>query len=251
MKKIYFLFCFLILSAFGNSQDLLYFADGNLLKINLIKQSPDSISFAIYNAANPEVYSVNKNELSKMLTKGGVLIEFPGKKTDNTDMDYPSSVVSINTIHIPQGRLTMIYQFMNKSGKLGFEIPVSVGLFNDSYTDPLPEIFDIELYSMFYTGFGLNWYPLGQRKVSYVLGPSFRIGIGSSNNYYYDEYYNDSYRQEYYSKLLINNGLVLNPTDHFTMSFIFSLGIMHRNSPPGEYKFGTTADFAINLGFRF
>jgi hypothetical protein len=236
----------------GISQDLLYFTDGNMLKINLINQTTDSISFTIYEASGTELYSVSKNELNKVLTKGGELIMFPVKKTTYTGEDYSSSIVSVNTIHIPQGRITMIYQFLNKSGNLGFEIPVSVGLFNDSYTDPLPEIFDIELYSMFYTGFGLNWYPLGQRKVSYVLGPSFRIGIGSSNYYYYDEYYyHDSYKQEYYSKLLINNGLVLNPSEHFTMAFVFSLGIMHRNSPPGEYKFGTTADFAINLGFRF
>ena len=250
MKKLTLLLIVTILANISFAQELLYFANGNLLQVSNYKESSDSVSFQIYKSTEDRTYNIHKNELIKMITETGEIIEFSGKYNKSVSKDFSSNIISFNTLAIPAGRFTMTYQFLNKTGKIGYEIPVSIGLLQDAYTDPLPEIFDIEFYSVFYTGFTLNWYPLGQNKVSYVLGPSFRIGVGEED--YWDSYnYYDNTKQAYYSKLLINNGIVLMPSKHFSMAFILSFGIMHRTDIPDYSNFGTTGDFTFNLSYRF
>lgn len=250
MKKTVLFLLIAFVVTISNSQDLLYFSNGNMLKITNFKQSPDSVNFNIYNSSTYQVYYINKNELVKVIAESGDITEFSGNYISDNNKDFNSNIVSINVLTIPMGRFTMLYQFINKNGTVGYEIPVSIGFAPNAYTDPLPEIFDIEFYSLFYTGLTINLYPMGQRKVNYFLGPSFRIGFGQEE--YWDYYnYSEYNEQGYYSKFLINNGLMLTPNEHFSMSFVFSLGIMHRNTPPGIDKFGTVADFSFNLSYRF
>jgi hypothetical protein len=250
MKKITIILIVTLLVNVSYAQELLYFANGNLLKITNYEQSADSVSFKIHNSTEDNTYYINKDDLVKMITESGEIIEFSGKYSKSSSKDFTSNIISFNTLAVPAGRFTMTYQFLNKTGTLGYEIPISIGLLSDGYTDPLPEIFDIEFYSVFYTGFTLNWYPLGQNKISYVLGPSFRIGVGEEE--YWDNYNHYDYQviQAYYSKLLINNGIVLMPSQHFSMAFILSFGIMHRTDIP-QGNFGTTGDFTFNLSYRF
>lgn len=251
--KIHLLVLVLVFSSVAvSAQELLYFANGNILKTSNTILTTDSVSFQIFNSSQRQ-YSINKNELVKMITEEGDIIEFTGKYIEHSNSGLSKNSVSFNTLGIPMGRFTMSYQFLNKKGNLGVEIPVSIGLFTDAYLDPLPEIFDIEMYSMFYSGVTLNWYPMGQKKVNYILGPSLRIGVGKENYYYcYDcDYEYDRNKQMFYTKLLINNGLVLTPNKHFSMSFIFSLGVMFRDNFPDEKTFGTTADFQFNLAYLF
>ena len=253
MKKIYFVLALSFFASFSFAQELLYFTNGNILKITNSSQSLDSLSFQIYNSSQNKDYSVNKNELVKMITESGEIVTFSGKYIGANNTNFSANSVSFNVIAIPAGRFTMAYQFLDKNGKVGYEIPVSFGLLTDGPTDPLPEIFDIELYSIFYSGFTLNLYPMGQRKVNYVLGPAIRFGVGKDVNYYCYDCGNDyNYdKQFFYTKFLINNGLVLTPTKHFSMSFIFSLGVMGRDNYEGEPTFGTTGDLQFNLTYQF
>lgn len=234
------------------SQDLLYFANGNRMEVEVINYDDQSVTFMFYNSTNNETYNALSNELDKLILDDGTIIEYKGVSGE-LEEDFTKNIVHLHSLDLPRGRITFTYEFLNENGTLGYGLPVSIGFAEDAYTDPLPEIFNIELYSIFYSGFKLNWYPLGQRKVAYVLGPEFRLGIGNADDYYYyDEYYyGDRKRQEYYSKLLINNGVIITPGNHFSLSFVISLGIMHRNTPPGNPKFGTTGDAAINVAFRF
>jgi len=251
MKKN-LLFAIIIFFALGlSAQDLIFFTNGNILKTVNTKQTNDSISFQIYNSSSQQ-YTIDKNELVKMITETGEIVEFSATYKEPGSIGFSKNIISFNTLGVPMGRFTMGYQILSKDGKVGVEFPVSIGLLNGSYTDPMPEIFDIELYSLFYSGVTVNWYPMGVRKVNYVLGPSFRVGVGKNDNYYcYDcgEYNSD--RQFFYTKLLINNGLVLTPNKHFAMSFIFSLGVMARDNYSDEPTFGTTGDFQFNLAYQF
>ncbi|PLX14240.1 MAG: hypothetical protein C0598_01800 [Marinilabiliales bacterium] len=251
MKKLAIIFTIVFISLAAQSQDLLYFSNGNILKVNTIEQNSEGVTFTLYNSTNVEVFNANKEELIRIIKQNGDVVTFDGIYRSESDISFPKNRVAFNVLHAPQGIITMKYEFLNKTGNLGFEIPMSVGLLEDTYLDPIGEIFNREFYSLFYTGLTLNWYPVGQKRVSYVLGPSLRLGIGKDQYYYYyDSYYSEP-KEEYYSKLLINNGLILNPSDHFSISFMFSLGIMHHNAPPEEYKFRTVADASINLAFRF
>jgi len=251
MKKILFFTILLFFALGASSQDLLYFTNGNILKAVDTEQTYDSISFRIFNSSSQQ-YTIDKSELVKMITETGEVIEFSGIYIDPANTEFSKNIISFNTLGVPMGRFTMGYQILSKDGKVGVEFPVSIGLLNESYTDPLPEIFDVELYSLFYSGITVNWYPMGQRKVNYVLGPSLRLGVGKNNDYYcYNcgEYNVD--RQFFYTKLLINNGLVLMPSKHFSMSLIFSLGVIARDNYYNEPTFGTTADFQFNLAYQF
>ena len=49
-------------------------------------------------------------------------------------------------------------------------------------------LFDYYIYNTFYSGLNFNFYPTGQGKVRYFLGPGVRIGIGHDSGYSNDGY---------------------------------------------------------------
>jgi hypothetical protein len=130
------------------------------------------------------------------------------------------------------------------SGKIGLQIPISFGYATGS------NFGNDVLISQFYSGLYLNFYPTGQGKVRYMLGPGLRFGLGHEN--YYDDNGNDSNNDTFYSKLLINNGIVFSPIESLSLSAVLSLGIRYFPEAHNEDEVvRTSAAFSFNLSYRF
>ncbi len=134
---------------------------------------------------------------------------------------------------------------------MGFRIPVSFGY---NYND---NVFNFR--NIFYSGIGINFYPTGQGKWKYFMGPQLRMGLGRGSKYYYsyDEYGNyisDTYheRDTFYAKFFVDNGVMFMPTRNFSISAIASLGVRFTDLPVVDNsKVNTDGQFSFNIRYRF
>ena len=103
------------------------------------------------------------------------------------------------------------YEWFVYNGYLGIRVPLILG-FNDDNYPPTNKII----------GFGLdiNYYPTGQGRVRYFVGPSVEVGLiryrdcwSIYNGGYYTSMCKDS--EKVYYSVVLNNGVLFQPTGHF------------------------------------
>lgn len=263
MKKVLsslfvFLFAF-SLSSF--SQDILYLGDGSKIEGQVIEINADNIKYK--KASNPEgpLYSFKRNEVVLIAFANGehelispVRTIKMKKKERPFSKDFTRNIFALHVFDVVFGDIGISYERIFKGGKTSIKIPVGVGFYGyRPYSSPF------EFNNLFYTGVGLNFYPAGQGKVRYLVGPNLRFGIGRSADYYYiydewgnyiyDEYYE---KTSFYMKYLVDNGIMIMPVRNFSISAILSLGIRFVANPVYDgNRIQPDAQFAINLGFRF
>ena len=122
----------------------------------------------------------------------------------------------------------------------------------------VPVSFSIEQYPYgpkYYGGLGLNYYPLGQRKLTYCTGITVHLGTYTQDDYdyYYYPMYGDPYyyhtRKDYiYGGAYITNGLAWNISKNFSISGQFGLGVIDLES---EEWGRTHATGELNASIRF
>jgi hypothetical protein len=107
---------------------------------------------------------------------------------------------------------------------------------------------------LYYSGLDLNFYPLGQRRLTYSVGFGCRVGV--VNNYYYNYYY-DPYYAYYYPPFVkkslaagfyMNNGLTLHIIENMSISGIFGLGLRDMEGPNWA-EFSAVGE--LNVSIRF
>jgi hypothetical protein len=105
----------------------------------------------------------------------------------------------------------------------------------------------------------VNFYPTGQGKWRYFVGPHARVGLGKQTDwvYYYDEsgnyLYDDTVEDEgIYTRFFVDNGVMFTPVRNFSISASASVGI--RYFPEAVYNEDVIRPdgwFAFNIGYRF
>jgi hypothetical protein len=206
------------------------------------------------NLDGPE-YSLSKSEILLIEYENGSY-EAMGEKSapengKNLNTDFARNVISYHLFDLVFMDFTVSYERIFPSGKIGIKIPVAFGY--DYYND----LYDFS--NIVYSGIGVNFYPTGQGKWRYFMGPQVRFGLGRESDwlYYYDEeglYQYDEYveNEGFYTKFFIDNGVMFMPVKNFSVSAIGSIGI--RYFPEAIYNedvVRTTGHWAINLGYRF
>ena len=106
----------------------------------------------------------------------------------------------------------------------GFKIPLAVG-------------YDDEELSAF-SGFDINFYPFGQKKTCYYLGPKVRAGLLNDRFFNYDVFW----------AVLINNGVSITPKEKFNFNISAGIGII---SEYDDTDFEPWATINFSLGYRF
>jgi len=199
---------------------------------------------------------LSKSEIVSITYKDGSDITFVSDKQKRNLKKYGKNMVHFHMFDFVYSNLKISYERIISDGKMGIEIPLSIGYKDNTTSIPFPEpFFDSEytnkLVTKFYSGINFNAYPTGQGKVKYFLGPALHIGDGL---YHPDA---DSYGSNVkdaistgFIKLLLNNGIVFSPVNNFSFSFIASLGIQYMTDPQIK-KAETTGGLSINLSLRF
>lgn len=111
------------------------------------------------------------------------------------------------------------YERILLNGKIGIQIPFAIGYGND-----ISGFDDVD--NKFYTGLALNFYPTGQGKVRYFMGPAVNVGTGNYEDY--NGYYNSS--EPYYGtydtfilRFYVNNGVMFSPIPELSLSAVGSI----------------------------
>lgn len=259
MKKV---LLFTLLSVFGFmtisfAQDVIYKKDGSKEEVKVTLVGEKEIQYKKFSNPDGPVYSLPKHEIVLITYENGefetiVTKESAGMplKTDFT-VNFAKNIISYHMFDLVFGDFTFSYERLLNNGMVGFKIPVAMGYYY--YSD-----FG-NFNSIIYSGLGVNFYPTGQGRWRYFVGPQVRAGIGEENEWieYYDDYGNYLYSDDienrgFYTQFFIDNGVTFLPVRNFGISVIASIGV--RYFPEAAYDSDALrpdGQFAVNISYRF
>lgn len=259
MKKI-FILSFVILFGFSflsNAQDIIFKKDGTKEEAKIMLVGDKEIQYKKFSNPDGPVYSVDRREILLITYENGEYetISKPGAVAEpvkvDLSKDFTRNLISYHLFDIVFGDFAFSYERILSTGQISVKIPVAIGY--DYYGDYY------DFTNVFYSGIGVNFYPTGQGKWRYFLGPHIRVGYARESDwqYYYDDYGNYLYDKEVvnegiYTKFFVDNGVIYSPVRNFSIAAIASVGI--RYFPEATYEYDVISPdghFAVNISYRF
>lgn len=252
MKKITILFVVLLSFSTGLfAQDYIYLLDQGQSRIAAknVKLGKSEIKYENYDTNDGRVYLLNPAQVKLIAYENGdiqYLQAIETKTKQKEEYAFKKNLVTFHLFDLVFSNFTFSYERILNNGKIGFQIPFSFG-YGSGNNVPSNDF----VVNKFYSGLNVNFYPTGQGKVRYVLGPSLRLGIGHDNNHS-DGNYDTENPDTFYTKLMVNNGVMFSPIPELSLSVILSLG-MRYYPEAGQYneEVTTSAAFSFNLSYRF
>jgi hypothetical protein len=265
-KSILSIFLLVLVFTFNSfSQDIIYKADGSKEEAKITLVGEREIQYKKFNNPEGPVYSLSKSEILMITYENGeyemVSNQNNTVKSNNQELstNYTRNLVGYHLFDVIYGDFTFSYERILASGTVSIKIPVGFGYaYNSDYNNNSNEW----VKNLIYTGIGVNFYPTGQGKWRYFLGPNIRIGYGKQSywmsSWYYDEYgnYIDNSEEEesegIYSKFFVDNGVMFTPIKNFSISTIVGVGI--RYFPQADENHNVmmpTGYYAIDINYRF
>lgn len=242
MKKLIGLLCLsaLFISTSLQSQDFIYVEGGERIVAKIIEVGQTEITYTLYGSNSRELLFQPISTVSMIAFENGSVKSFK-KEEEKNSYDFKRNVISFHLADLVVSNFTMSYEHIMSSGKLGVQIPLALGYGNE------PEV--NRMKNKFYTGLNLNFYPTGQGKVRYMLGPGIRLGNGKTDI----NYINYTKREDtFYLKFMINNGLVISPIEEMSLAVVGSLGIIYLDKVEvNRDNVMTTGAFTFILSYRF
>jgi len=229
----------------AQTQDTVLLKSGTKVIADVTAISDTEVRYKeLSNPDGPE-YILNKNSVEKISFSNGEIKMFL-IKADNKQ--YGSNIISYHIFDVIYQDFTIAYEYITKSGMTGIRIPLSIGFNTESDRDG-----PFNYKNLVYTGAGFNIYLLGQRKASYFMGPEIDFGVGRSFTSEYDLYDYIYKKTDFiYGRLLINNGISVNPVTNFRLSAMLGIGIRYfdlAESQDGGVR--SSAYFTFSMGYRF
>ncbi len=249
MKTTFITLVLLLFSAMMFSQSYIYTrTQRERIASEKIKVNDDETTYQLYNNTDGEVYSIPNNEISLIAYENGKVRFFESVENAEKRNDYNPNFMTFHLLDMVVNNFTLSYERIISKGKIGIEIPVSFG-----YDEDLSGFDDLR--NTFYTGVTLNFYPTGQGKVRYFLGPSIQVGQGYFNDGYYD--YQSNYVTEnidtYVFRILINNGVMFTPINALSIKLSAAIGIRYTEKLKYEddEQINTVGAANVSLSYRF
>ncbi len=250
MKKfVIALFLFAGISMALSAQDFIYLRDGSRIKSSIQRIDGKSILYKEYNNPDSPLYSLKASQVMMIAYENGNVKFFKKEKAIIQRYIFKKNFLTYHLADLIINNFTLSYEHLFKNGTIGLQIPVSFGY---------GEYYEFDSFkNNFYSGLSLNFYPLGQGKWRYLLGPALRIGQGDYDDEYYDftteQYVDQSQKGIFYGKLLINNGVMFTPIESLSVTAVLSLGVRYIPDLNIEDvdKVHTAAAFSFNMSYRF
>lgn len=262
-KSLLLLFVLLFAFQLGSfAQDVLYKADGTKEPVKITMITATDIQYKKFSNLEGPVFSVPKKDVVMITYENG---DFEMMKSADHDKkaakielseNYTKNLISYHLFDVVYRDFTFSYERILASGIISIKIPVGIGY---GYGNDLNNNFNSRVYNLIYSGIGVNFYPTGQGKWRYFVGPNIRVGYGKLINYnggYIDEYGNwvqgEVSVEGVYTKFFVDNGLMFTPIRNFCVSAIVGVGV--RVFPEAGANNNTvmpTGYFSMNISYRF
>ena len=191
----------------------------------------------------------------KITSKGNNINERKAKRrsVENSKIESNRNFVFINILDLIYPNLSISYELINRTGELGFKIPLSIGLVSDY--DYKNSIIRNKVVS---AGLGINLYYIRRSRIRCYIGPFFEFVVFKYGNYYGDDaIYSTDYEPitGYYYAIKINNGILFKILKNLYLSHELGLGMKNDITNYYNYyiynrtKFIATPE--INIILRF
>jgi hypothetical protein len=257
-KKLFLLF-FLVLAVFHTyGQDIITRSDGVTIQARAVEIKSSLINFKLFQQADSGVYQISTQDVQSVRLADGTTRSFPAPATAAPFNYYTNSgrnILWYYPVDLFYSNFTLAYERVLPSGKVSLKVPLTIGLSGsndpDSYYTGFRE--NIRLGA----GLEVNFYPFGQGRFQYYLGPA--LACRSYRTYYYTAAQPTPQRQN--AQMLsfaLKNGLYYQFTKFFIISVDAGLGWRFFRKPdrPDNYYDPNDRNHAylagsLHLGFRF
>ncbi len=264
MKKLSLLAVILLVASGFKlfAQDVIYKTDGSKEEAKVVFIGDDEVQYKKFKNLDGPVYIIDKDKIVLITYENGDYDMFqdePAHKAmahTGISEDYTKNILNYHVLDVFYGDVTLSYERIIAKGIVGIHIPAGFGYaYNFDYFDANENW----VKNLFFSGVGVNFYPGGQGKWRYFVGPKVLIGYGKQTywGYVYDENGNWLYDEEYdnegvYTKYMVDNGIRFTPVKNFSIAAILSVGI--RYFPDADYYSNVvmpTGHFGMNISYRF
>ena len=207
------------------------------------------------NPDGPEYIEPKKNIVMITYANGTHEIISTGKAFDPIAENFKRNFIALTITDLAALTITLSYEHILKNGKLGFKIPFTINMKpkeGQAYLgNDVSDLISPGRRS-FGTGLDINYYPTGQGKAKYFVGPSFQVSSFKYDEYtYWDSYQSDRYVYTgYHYALLINNGMLIQPTKNFNLSFFFGVGVGHNDVRQIRDEYVGRVSTGFMIGFK-
>ncbi|MCF8348106.1 MAG: hypothetical protein K9G61_04770 [Bacteroidales bacterium] len=230
------------------AQDFIYLKNKQArIAVEDISVLSSETRYQLFGDQSNVTYAINNADISLIAYANGDIRLFQGEGDIKPAYKYEKNLFTFHLFDLVVNQFTLSYERILSNGKVGLQIPVSLGFSESDHNG-----FD-DVNNKYYTGINLNFYPTGQGKVRYFLGPGLQVGQSTYNE---DQLINGQYidvEVETMSlHLLVNNGLMISPVKDMSFAVIGSIGVRYLsdfNESHDEIK--TVGAFAFNLSYRF
>ena len=246
-KNSFLLLIFMLIGLNLFSQDYIYTRDNNRIAAKDVTIDIAEVHYKAFNNPTGPVIAIKNNEISLIAFADGRLQFFEPVKKIITRNEFNKNLFTYHLADLIVNNFTISYERISKNGKIGFEIPLSLGYGRYAEID--------DIINQFYTGLSVNFYPTGQGKWRFITGPGVRVGSAKWDYYTHDNYgnYSNYNNTTGYFKLLVNNGVIFTPIKALSFSIIGSIGVRYVFKMPPDYdqRVRTTGGVSVNLSYRF
>ncbi len=249
-------------SAFA--QDWIYNSDSSVLKVKILEYYAHEIWYRLFSDTDSLIHVIDKYYVSMVVFENGEHVKY--NQMEKRLPSYPyigepvvedlgRNFISINILDFNYSKLTVSYEYTLRPGNFRIKIPLSIGLNHSSS----PVVYRFAYFArnrsqVISTGVDFYWYPPGQGRLKYFVGPSFEFGL---YNFGYDlTYWKKEILTGKYYRLFILPGLLFQPFKNFNVSFFLGAGITASRAKLGDLGPHINSShvgviLGINAGIRF
>ena len=244
MKKSIFTLLLLFFTATLFAQDKIYFKNGEIVDGDVKDITSKFITYRKKNNPDGPTYEISRRNVYMVEFENGVQEVF-GTESGKL-FNQKKNIVSINYGDLALLRASVSYERLFFDGNFGLKVPFSVSLEGDSY--------GFNGTPLYQSGLDINYYPMGQSKLSYYTGIGGRIGELRRNTYalFYGNdgigLFNSSEHTAFFLGTYVNNGLILNFTERFSINGMLGLGFRYEET---DHDIETHVIGEMSASFRF
>jgi hypothetical protein len=259
------------------SQDIIYLKDGTNILVNVVSVDRKVVKYKKPSGKGP-INEIAKSRIAKIQYESGAVDNFVVSKdslsVNRTAIDetffpnsylneFPVNILSINTLDFFAQRIGLAYERVYDDGNKSIRIPLTYSLsdtvsFNNTWSDNSLRTFEI--------GFDFLFYPTGQGRLKYAVGPMVRYANYTIFPEYADELIIDPvtglgyiisteirpYRETNAFAFGINNYFVLMASNNIYLSGSTAIGVRKINNFPDKSRATRTLfNIGFHVGYRF
>ncbi len=235
-----------------SAQDKIHRTNGKVLTVKVEEVNDDFILYKSITGDGP-AFKINRYRVDKVVYQNGeVDEELFSARDELPTLDgslLGKNIGSFDVVSLIYNEVGFGYERILYNGLLGVRIPLILGTGQG-------EMSSRQFSTLFQSGVDVNLYPARQGRFRYFIGPGFRAGrvnyltynecgVGLEPNSIL------SPGMQSILALQINNGLVLQATEHFSMTFLLAVGTRKFNSSVTGYNHSNRfTTFHVNVGYR-